>query len=156
MVKKKIGITMGDPAGIGPEILLKTLQKREIRETCTPIVIGDLTLLQYTANKMRLELQFESLCNQENFQQLHESIGIVDLQNVDLDALQIGEISKEAGRASIEYLKRGVQYAMDGNVDALVTAPINKEAIHLAGSTAIGHTELLGALTDTDTPITMF
>ena len=156
MRKKTIGITMGDPAGIGPEILLKSLQKREINEICSPIVIGDLALLQSTARNMKINVQFEPLDDLTDPQKLHKSIGIVDLHNVDLATLQIGEISKEAGKASIEYLKRGVKYAMNDEVDALVTAPINKEALQLAGSKAIGHTELLGALTKTEDPLTMF
>jgi 4-hydroxythreonine-4-phosphate dehydrogenase len=154
--KKTIGITMGDPAGIGPEIIVKALLKKEIRKRCTVIVIGDLNVLQHTAKKMRINLKFEPLVHFKAAHKFEDTIGIVDLQNIQLNALQLGTISQDAGKASLEYLERAVQHAMNGELDALVTAPINKESIHLAGSKHIGHTELIGALTKTEDPLTMF
>ena len=156
MNKRKIGLTMGDPAGIGPEIIVKALSNQEIHEICNPIVIGDLKILQQTAKKMKMDLKFKPLIHLKNSQKLKDRIGIVDLQNIDLDNFQIGKISQDSGKASIEYLKRAVNYAMKGELDALVTAPINKKSINLAGCDYIGHTELIGAITKTDNPITMF
>ena len=156
MEKLNIGITMGDPAGIGPEIIVKALLNQEIHEICNPIVIGDLKLLQYTAKKMKKNLKLQPLLNLKNYQKLNDIIGIVDLQNINLNELQIGKVSQDSGKASIEYLQKAVNYTMNGELDALVTAPINKKSINLAGSDYIGHTELIGAITKTDDPITMF
>jgi 4-hydroxythreonine-4-phosphate dehydrogenase len=154
--KKNIGITMGDPAGIGPEIIVKALLNQEIHEICNPIVIGDLKLLQYTAKKMKKNLKLQPIIHLKNSLKLEDKIGIVDLQNINVNELQIGKVSKDSGKASIEYLKRAVNYAMNGELDALVTAPINKKSINLAGCDYIGHTELIGSITKTDDPITMF
>lgn len=156
MEKKNIGITMGDPAGIGPEIIVKALLNQEIHEICNSIVIGDLKLLQYTAKKMKIDLKFKPIVHLKDSQELKDRIGIVDLQNVNLNELQIGKISQDSGKASIEYIERAVNYAMNGELDALVTAPINKKSINLAGCNYLGHTELIGAITKTDDPITMF
>jgi 4-hydroxythreonine-4-phosphate dehydrogenase len=154
--KPTIGITIGDPASIGPEIVVKALSKKEIREICKPVVIGDRKLLLRTTKKMGADLKMESINRPLDFRGGDGAIGVIDLKNVDLRTLQLGRISKEAGKASIEYVERGVEYAMDGELDALVTAPINKESINRAGCPYIGHTELIGALTGTEEPMMMF
>jgi 4-hydroxythreonine-4-phosphate dehydrogenase len=156
VAKKVIGITMGDPAGIGPEIIVKALLKTEIRERCTPLIIGDLSILQQITQKMDQDLKFEPLVHLTEAPAVEDRIGVVDLQNVNLSEFRVGEISQAAGKASIDYIERAVQLALDQKLDALVTAPINKESINLAGSPYIGHTELLGALTATKVPMTMF
>ena len=156
MEKPNIGITIGDPASIGPEIVVKALSKKEIREICKPVVIGDRKLLLRTTKKMGADLKMESINRPLDFRGGDGAIGVIDLKNVDLRTLQLGRISKEAGKASIEYVERGVEYAMDGELDALVTAPINKESINRAGCPYIGHTELIGALTGTEEPMMMF
>jgi len=81
---------------------------------------------------------------------------MVDLKNIDLDALPRGRVSVEAGRASIEYIEKAVALALEGEIDAVATGPINKQAIRLAGSSHIGHTEMLAALCGVKDPLTMF
>jgi 4-hydroxythreonine-4-phosphate dehydrogenase len=83
-------------------------------------------------------------------------VEIIDLPNVDLTHLVLGKVSAMAGKAALEYIEVAVNYALEGKLDAIATAPINKESIRLAGSPHIGHTEIIGALTNTSDPLTMF
>ena len=147
---------MGDPAGVGPEIAVKALSKHEIYEVCKPILIGDLRLLQRTSENLRLDAGFRAVDCPEDAEGKAGLVEVVDLGNVDLDLLKIGEVSEEAGRASVEYVEKAVQYALKGEVDAVTTGPINKKAIQLAGSHHIGHTEMLGSLCGIEDPLTMF
>jgi 4-hydroxythreonine-4-phosphate dehydrogenase len=147
---------MGDPAGIGPEISVKALLNPEVFERCKPIIIGDVKLLQETAKQLKEKVIFKSTTSLQNVDGKAGTIEVVDLNNVDLETLKIGEISVEAGRASLEYVEKAVEYALKKEVDAVVTAPINKKAISLAGSSHIGHTEFIAALSGVGEPLTMF
>ena len=158
MVERRptVGITMGDPAGIGPEVSIKSLMRSEIYTLCKPVLIGDLNLLKETADHLGLKVEFKVLSSPRDAQGRFGVIEVIDLKNVNLDDLRIGEVSAEAGRASLEYIERAVEYALKGELDAIVTAPINKEAIRMAGCKYIGHTELIGALAGVKEPLTMF
>ena len=147
---------MGDPAGVGPEIAVKALSKHEIYEVCKPVLIGDLRLLLRTSENLKLDAAFRAVDCPEDAEGKADLVEVVDLGNVDLDLLKIGEVSEEAGRASVEYVEKAVQYALKGEVDAVTTGPINKKAIQLAGSHHIGHTEMLGSLCGVEDPLTMF
>jgi len=133
-----IGVTMGDPAGIGPEICLKSLMKPEIYETCRPVLIGDLRLLEDTARRLELEARFKTLRSPRDAEGRSVVIGLIDLRNIDLERLEIGKVSAEAGRASLDYIEKAVEYALEGEIDAVVTSPIHKKAISLAGARHIG------------------
>jgi len=154
--KPVIGITMGDPAGIGPEITLKALLKPEIFEFCKPIVIGDLRILERTAKKLDLEV---SICRIHSISEAcckAGAVDVIDLENIDLSSFEFGKASVQGGKASIEYIKRAVSLALHGHIDAVATCPINKQAIRMAGSQHIGHTEMLGALCGVKDPLVMF
>ncbi|MGB7290688.1 MAG: 4-hydroxythreonine-4-phosphate dehydrogenase PdxA [Thermodesulfobacteriota bacterium] len=129
--KPTIGITMGDPFGIGPEIILKSLFCSEIQSICSPVIYGDAEILN----------EAKKLTGIKN------DLKIIGLTNLDKIDLSIGNPSEEGGRASILYIREAVKHALEGTVDAIVTAPISKESIHLAGSTYPGHTEMLKDLT---------
>jgi len=156
MAKPVIGVTIGDPAGIGPEITVKALFKSTLQALCRPIVIGDMIVLRQTAHQHGLRVDMKSVTLPVGQSQSGSFLEVVDLGNVDWQRLQVGQVSNATGRASIEYVEVGVQHALKGEIDALVTAPINKAAIRLAGCPFIGHTELLGALTGIEDPLTMF
>lgn len=158
MEKPIIGITIGDPAGIGPEIVIKALSKQELYEACRPIVIGDLSLLREVSRKqLSEEIAFKDILHPYDAQGKAGTIEVVDLKNVDVKSLRVGEVSKEAGKAALEYIETAVIYALSREIAAMVTAPINKESIHLAGSVYIGHTELIAALSSSkEEPLTMF
>jgi len=154
--KPIIGVTIGDPAGIGPEISVKSLTNPEIYKVCKPVLIGDLSLLKKTARDFELNVKFKVLDSLGDAEGSFGRMEVIDLRNVDLGRLKIGRVSAEAGRASVEYVEKAVEYALRGEIDAMVTAPINKKAIRLAGSRHIGHTEMIAALCGVDEPLTMF
>lgn len=147
---------MGDPAGIGPEIAVKALSNPAIYSLCRPLIVGDFNLLQKTAKHLKLNQKFRRLDSPRNAKGEIGIIDVVDLKNVDMKTLKIGTISAEAGRASLDYVEKAVAYALRGDAQAIVTAPINKKAIQEAGSRHIGHTELIAALSGVNEPLTMF
>ena len=149
MKKPIIGITMGDAAGIGPEVIVKALASRTIYEECRPLVIGDVKVLNCKMQNAKCKMQNASIEEVGEAQFRPGAIEVIDLDNIDLDKLDIGQVSEEAGRASIEYIKEATNLALKGKIDALVTAPISKEAINRAGFNYYGHTDLLAELTNT-------
>jgi 4-hydroxythreonine-4-phosphate dehydrogenase len=144
MKRPVIGITMGDPCGVGPEIVVKALTHPEIYEVCRPVVIGDSRVLR----------QAMVFCGIEEGRILQESDGIVDLNNA--EALPLGQVQAAAGRAAYEYIETAVRMAQRGEIDAVATAPIHKEALRAAGIDYIGHTEIFAGLTQRPDPLTMF
>lgn len=130
-----IAITMGDPAGIGAEIILKAFKKKEFFRYCIPIIIGDKDFLKKTAKTLKFPFHISRA-------------NIIDLKNIP-KRFTIGRPSSVSGKAAVEYIKSAVSLAMIKKVDAIVTAPISKEAIHMAGYKYPGHTEMLAEFTDT-------
>jgi len=129
----RIGITVGDVAGIGPEIVLKSLSDNTTLQTCRPVVICDL-------NSLRSYPGFESLSREIEF---------VDLANLSTE-VRVGEESADTGRASGEFIVKAVELWRDGKIDAIATAPISKKALNAGGYNFPGHTEFLAKLTGTD------
>ncbi len=136
--KPKIGITIGDPNGVGPEVVVKALSHPDVVSLCEVVIFGDAGIIQKAANDSRLSI---------NFNQCSE-FGVEDLKP--------GTIDKKAGQASLDYIKAAVKSAMEKEIDAVVTAPISKESTHLTGSTYPGHTEMLKDLTGADQAVMMF
>lgn len=153
MHKPIIGITMGDPAGIGPEICAKALTNPEIQLLANCIVIGDRKSMR-KALKTKLEINSIKKVSQAKFSK--GVIDVLDLDNINVSRLKMGQVSKYAGKAAIEYVEKAAELAMDKEIDAIVTGPINKEAIHKAGYKYQGHTELLAAKTKSKRPAMMF
>lgn len=149
--KPIIAITMGDPAGIGPEITIKALQKESIFEACRPIVIGDVSILyrvMQIPNMPKLEINVIKYPEEAKFQQ--GTLNVIDLKCIEhIESFQPGVISTEAGNAAFQYVRKAIHLAMEGKVDATVTNPINKEAINLAGYHYSGHTEIYAEFTGT-------
>jgi 4-hydroxythreonine-4-phosphate dehydrogenase len=154
--KPIIAVTMGDPAGIGPEIAVKALLKPEIKNICKPILIGDLSILQKISQQLKLEINFKILNSPKESAGGQGVIEVIDLKNVDLASFKIGKVSVEAGRAAIQYVKKATELALNRQVDAVATGPINKQAVNLAGSPYIGHTEMLAAFCGVENPLMMF
>lgn len=150
-----VAITMGDPAGIGPEVTAKALAQEAVWACCRPIVVGDVSTLEqasrlvggsgaFLAISMAIEAQFQA-----------DRPDVLDLANVDPDGLQRGRVSGEAGRASVAYVERAVDLARTGHVAAIATGPINKAALKAANVPYIGHTELLADLLGEERVTTM-
>ena len=143
MKSKKIAITIGDPAGIGPEIVLKAIMSHEITGICEPVIVGDRAVIEEAIGKLGLPA------------------GIKDLELIDTSSIKDGNFQKnkptaEGGRACASYIKKAVELALNKSVDAVVTAPISKEALKMAGFKWPGHTEMLAELTNTKDFAMMF
>ncbi len=139
--KPRIALTMGDPAGVGPEICLRALADLELQEECQLIVFGDAAVLERCASVTGLEAPKLVIGAADSFETL-AGPAVVDLKRVDADALVVGEISAASGRASFDYIEASISAALAGRVAAVTTAPINKEAFRSAGIHYPGHTEI--------------
>jgi 4-hydroxythreonine-4-phosphate dehydrogenase len=148
--KPIIGITMGDGAGVGPEIILKSLQSQAIYDLCNPIVIGDSKILNRAKGFVNSDLTLETIKDDQidNLTFKYGTVYCLDLNLLSAD-LPIGQVSAEAGHAAFEYLAKAIELAKDKKIDAICTAPLNKEALHKGGHLYPGHTEILADLTNT-------
>jgi 4-hydroxythreonine-4-phosphate dehydrogenase len=145
-----IAITMGDAAGVGPEIIMKSLAHPEVYEQCRPLVIGDARRLSEAGRLCASQLEVRSLAVVE-LEQAAYKFGTVDCIDLKLipAGLPWGRLSSQAGDAAYQYLVMAAQFALKGKVAAICTAPLNKEALQAAGHKFPGHTELLAHLTGT-------
>jgi len=146
--KPIIGITMGDAAGVGPEIIIKSLQSESIYERAIPIVIGDAKMLQRASEVLKLDVEIKIVEKNAAFKTKYGEVACIDLNILPAD-LTYGEVSSESGHAAFEYLRTAIELANEGNIDAICTAPLNKEALHKGGHVYPGHTEILAKLTNT-------
>lgn len=142
-----LAITLGDPAGIGPEVVLKALGHGEVFDICRPLVVGDSGVLERAAAWLELQPRFERIAEIGSGGYAEGTVPLLDLANVELAGTPVGQVSAGAGRAAVEYVMRACDLAMAGQVEAVVTAPLNKEAMHRAGFLYPGHTELLAERT---------
>lgn len=150
MEKPIIAITMGDPAGIGPEVCVKALSSAEINDISRPIIIGDSEILKYAIKISKLAgISLNPIKDARDAKFEKNIIDVIDLKNVDIKNFKLSEVSKMCGKASFEYVAKAIDMAQKKQVSAIVTAPINKESIHLAGYKFQGHTEILASRTKT-------
>lgn len=147
--KMRIAITMGDPAGIGPEVIVKALSHVEIYQRCVPIVIGDYAALADAIRFCNLPLELHELSDVEKAQGEFGSIDFINMNNLQLGEWEYKKNSAKCGEASFQYVVHGIKQAMEGKVQAVVTAPINKESINMAGYRYSGHTEIFAEYTST-------
>jgi len=155
--KPVLGITMGDPAGIGPEICAKALISPEVQKMANCLIIGDRKSIRQGLKIARTEgIEINSIKNVFEAKFIPGTIDVLDLNNVDIARLKLGQVSKPAGKAAVEYIEKAIELAKEGTIDAIVTAPINKEAIQKAGYKYQGHTELLASRTKSKKYAMMF
>ncbi|HEV8369914.1 MAG TPA: 4-hydroxythreonine-4-phosphate dehydrogenase PdxA [Pyrinomonadaceae bacterium] len=145
-VLPRIGITMGDPAGIGPEVVLKAVAEEEVRKICVPVIIGDAQLLAHTARTLDLQSGYDIVRKEEPFPDALSEPVIFHLDNIS-GFIEPGIESGAAGKAAAGYIEAAVELCAAGNIDAIATAPINKRALFLGGYSFPGHTEFLAHLT---------
>ncbi|MBL6827241.1 MAG: 4-hydroxythreonine-4-phosphate dehydrogenase PdxA [Opitutales bacterium] len=148
MSKPRIAITMGDPAGIGPEICLDLLNDPEISDLCSPIVFGDSSVLQSCAEKTNKSFDYIEIS--ENQIKDTSKNGIFDLGLMNLDQLNPGTADANTGRATYGYITSAIDACLVNKVDAVVTCPANKEALQAGGVSHPGHTEIFAELTSTE------
>ena len=148
--KPIIGITMGDVTGIGPEIAAKALADPETYNMCSPLVIGDAQAMKQAIEeiaKVNLKLNAIKSVSQAKFE--YGTADVLDMENIDMKGFVFGKVNAMAGKASVEYIQKGVALALAKEIDAVVTGPIHKEAINAGGYHYAGHTEILADLTKT-------
>jgi len=144
-----LGITMGDPAGVGPEITAKALAQPEVTASCRPVVIGDRSVMEATMALLRSPLRLHAVKSIDACRFEAGGLECLDLANVNAATLPKSTVSAEAGRAAYAYIETGVRLCQAGATDGIVTAPVNKEALAAAGVQHSGHTEILARLTNT-------
>lgn len=149
MNRPSIGISVGDPAGIGPEITAKALSHAEIYEICRPITIAETEMMEEAIRFSGLSLKIHAVSSPKEGLYQPGRIDLLDLKNVNGKLIKHKTISAQYGRASFEYVKKVIELALAKEIDATVTGPISKEAIHLAGFHYSGHTEIYADLTRT-------
>lgn len=142
-----IGITMGDPAGIGPEVIAKAIAGKALRNICRLVVIGSFPVMEQTVKALKLALKAVRVEGHEMVPAHAGTVAVLDPLETPLGKFTPGVAAAETGAASVAFIKKGVELAQIGCIDGIVTAPINKEAINLAGCHYPGHTELLADLT---------
>lgn len=145
--RPRLAITVGEIAGVGPELAMRCAADATIRARCEPILVGPIAGLERVAKELPSDV--DSSTDWVRFVNDHAR-DWVDIGNLQLDMVQPGTFSRETGRASYEAVVWAIDAALTGQVDAIVTGPIQKEAWHAAGITYPGHTELLAARTGTD------
>jgi len=156
MNKPIIAITLGDPAGVGPEIVVKALKNKEIYDVCNPLVIGDYGVLGKALKATNSSLKLNAVSNLADCKYILGTIDFIDLNNIDISSLQYGKVQAQCGQAAFDYLSYAIKLALNKEVTAIATTPLNKESFRAAGIPYIGHTEVLESLTNTKDPLTMF
>ncbi|RYX94846.1 MAG: 4-hydroxythreonine-4-phosphate dehydrogenase PdxA [Bradyrhizobiaceae bacterium] len=148
MTRPTIAITMGDPAGIGPEVIMKALGTAQAQALCNMLVIGDAGRLRQAGKIVGSALDVDSLADAKDANYGSKNVQCVDLKIVPED-LPFGQMSPVAGEAAYRYIEKAVRVVQAGQAEGICTAPLSKEALHAAGHKYPGHTELLAHLTGT-------
>lgn len=156
MRKQIIGVPMGDPAGVGAEITVKALDDAKLAELCDVVVVGDKSCMEAAVKVCKLQSKINVINDVSEAKFGKDIINLIDLHNMDRSKLAMGKVNGECGKAAFEYIKKSVELAMAHKVDAIATTPINKESLRAGKVNYIGHTEIIGALTGTKDPLTMF
>jgi len=144
-----IAVTMGDAAGVGPEVVVRALLDPAVTARARCLVVGDLGRLRLAADVLGVEVDLRAVASPAEAEYVTGRINVVDLGLIPAN-LPFGQLSPVAGDAAYHYIRVAAELAMSGQVQAICTAPLNKEALHAAGHLYPGHTELLAALTGTE------
>ena len=148
-LKPILGITMGDPAGIGPEIAVKAGADVRLYHFCRPLVVGDSKILQTALDLSNLNIKINPVSHIQEAQFEYGQLDVLDLKNVKLEDVNHGRVSAMAGEAAFQAIEKVIELALTGEVDGTVTGPIQKESIHRAGHHFSGHTEIYANYTNT-------
>ncbi|MDR2432973.1 MAG: 4-hydroxythreonine-4-phosphate dehydrogenase PdxA [Treponema sp.] len=149
--KPVLGITLGDPSGIGPEITIKALGQKRIYDICRPLVVGDARVLEKAAREAlkRQDIVIHPVSSVKESCFGFGTIDVFDLPCIDIEKLRIGKVDAQSGEAAFLAVKKVIELALAGEIDATITNPLNKEALNLAGHHYSGHTEIYADLTGT-------
>lgn len=149
-------ITMGDPAGIGPEIVVGTMLDKEIHEVCRPFVIGSIAIMDRAAKVLGKKLKYNKISDPDEAKYEYGVVDIMETGDYDTDSIVWGEVQELAGRMSVDWIMKSIELGMAKKIDAVSTAPIHKRAIKLVGVKQPGHTEIYQDETHSPYALTMF
>jgi 4-phospho-D-threonate 3-dehydrogenase / 4-phospho-D-erythronate 3-dehydrogenase len=144
-----LGISVGDPAGIGPEITAKALMLTEIYELCKPLVVCDAAIMEQIILLCGFKLKVNCIESPSDGKYEYGIVDVLDMKNIDMNSFAFNTVTTMTGKASFEYVAKVIELAMNNSIDATITGPIHKEAIQKAGFNYAGHTEIYGDLTGT-------
>ena len=152
-----IAMTMGDPAGVGPEVCLKAVLDAGVQRKCAPLIVGDMAVLRKHARRMKIPARLARVTDEAKLAQPQSSAAtpVIDLKNVASESCVYGKVRPELGAAAGQYIEKAVSMARSGLVDAVATAPINKESLQAGGYDYPGHTEMLADLCGGGRPVMM-
>ena len=153
--KPYLGITMGDPAGIGPEVIAKSLLNDSIFDKSIPVIIGNSNLMLNALNLVHSDKKINSIDNLSQAVADKFKLNVLDINNLDSNDIEQGQISSSSGKASVEWILKAGSLAVNNEIQAIVTAPINKEACKLAGFKDVGHMEIFQSQTQSEQVATM-
>lgn len=146
-MKPIIGITMGDPAGIGPEICVKAAASPKIKKTASVVIFGSLPIIRYYRDLMDIPIKIREIKRPQQYRD--NFINVISVDNIRMDDFTIGKVSPACGKSAFKYVKSAVEHALNNEIAAIATAPLNKDALNQAGIRFAGHTEILADLTNT-------
>ena len=149
-------LTMGDPAGIGPEICIGTMLDKEIHNVCRPFVIGSIAILEKAAKVLNKHIEFRRIKSSAEAKYEYGVVDVLETGDYDTDSIQWGEVQELAGQMAYDFILKSIELGMAGKVDAVSTAPIHKQAIKLIGVKEPGHTEIYQHKTNSEYALTMF
>lgn len=145
-----LGISAGDPGGIGPEIAVKALNRADIYDICRPLVVADARFMEDVIRFTNVPLSLNRITRPQDGLFIHGTMDILHMANMDPDRLNYKQVVPEQGQASFEYVVKIIELALNKEIDGTVTGPINKAAINAAGHHFAGHTEIYAHLTKTE------
>lgn len=144
-----VGISVGDPGGIGPEVTVKALASAKVYEQCRPLIICDASVVRDALRIVGRDLPVNTVASPDEGIFTHGVVDVLDMRNMPVSQVHYGEVTSQQGRASFEYVAKNIELAMAHEIDATVTGPINKAAINAAGFHFAGHTEIYAQMTGT-------
>ena len=156
MIKPILAIPMGDAAGIGPEITVKAMADDSVHNMARLVVVGDRKVLEQAQEFSKVKLTINCINDPQHGNFEPGVLNLIDLDNIDMNQLKIGAVQAMTGKAAYEYIEAATRLCLEKKADVLTTTAINKESLKAAKVPYIGHTEIVGALTHTKNPLTMF
>jgi 4-hydroxythreonine-4-phosphate dehydrogenase len=156
MEKSLIAVPIGDPAGVGAEIVAKAVASKSVFDVAKCVIVGDKTIMENAIQITGVNLTIKVIEEPSEGDYREGILNLIDLHNVDMSQFEFGKVSGMCGKAAYEYIAKSIELANARKVDAVATTPINKESLRAGNIHFIGHTEIFGALTNTEDPLTMF
>lgn len=155
-MKPVIAVPMGDPAGIGPEIVAKAMADEAVCNAANCVVVGESSILENAIRLVQADVRINIIQDPKEGDYQKGILNLIQVDGLKSGEFRIGSIDGRCGKASFSYIEKAIELANGGRVDAVATTPINKEALKAGGIPFIGHTEIFGALTGTEDPLTLF